>query len=138
MSIDTAIIDRDRDLIVVGGGPVGVCLAIAAKGLRTALVSHVGRDAGAPPTREFDARVYALTPGNVELLRSLGVWRHIPATRVQPVLAMRVFGDDGRSSLEFDAYRAGVPELAWIVEDAALQDALWQLLDAEIIVADCE
>jgi len=86
----------------------------------------------------FDARVYALTPGNVEGLRRLGVWRHIPAARLQPVHAMRVFGDDGRSSLEFDAYRAGVPELAWIVEDAALQDALWQVLDAEIIVADCE
>jgi ubiquinone biosynthesis UbiH/UbiF/VisC/COQ6 family hydroxylase len=44
---------------------------------------------------------------------------------------MRVFGDDGASCIEFDAYRAGVPELAWIVEDAALQDALWQGLDAQ-------
>jgi len=52
---------------------------------------------------------------------------------------MRVFGDDGRSSLEFDAYRAGVPELAWIVEDAALQDALWQALEVEIYApAECE
>ena len=52
---------------------------------------------------------------------------------------MRVFGDDGRSSLEFDAYRAGVPELAWIVEDAALQDALWQALRAEVLApAECE
>jgi len=138
MSIDAAIINRDRDLIVVGGGPVGACLAIAAKGFRTALVSHERRSTGSPPPREFDARVYALTPGNVEFLRRLGVWRHVPAARTQPVLAMRVFGDDGRSSLEFDAYRAGVPELAWIVEDAALQDAFWQVLDAEIIVADCE
>ena len=37
---------------------------------------------------------------------------------------MRVFGDDGRSLLEFDAYRAGVGELAWIVEDGALQRVL--------------
>jgi ubiquinone biosynthesis UbiH/UbiF/VisC/COQ6 family hydroxylase len=44
---------------------------------------------------------------------------------------MRVFGDDGASAIEFDAYRAGVPELAWIVEDAALQDALWEDLSAE-------
>src|SRR4051812_39587600 len=138
MSIDAAIINRDRDLIVVGGGPVGACLATAAKGLRVALVSQERRAAGAPTPREFDARVYALTPGNVEFLRGLGVWRHVPVARVQPVLAMRVFGDDGRSSLEFDAYRAGVPELAWIVEDTTLQDAFWQVLDAEVIVADCE
>ena len=35
-----------------------------------------------------------------------------------------------RRSIEFDAYGAGVPELAWIVEDAVLQDALWQGLEA--------
>jgi 2-octaprenylphenol hydroxylase len=86
----------------------------------------------------FDARVYALTPGNVELLRQLGVWRHIPAARLQPVHAMQVFGDDGRSSLAFDAYQAGVPELAWIVEDSALQDALWQVLDSEVVTGECE
>ncbi|HUQ26864.1 MAG TPA: FAD-dependent monooxygenase [Burkholderiales bacterium] len=139
MSIDAAIIDRDYDLIVVGGGPVGACLAIAAREMRVALVSHERRVPVAQREGIFDARVYALTPGNVELLRRLGVWRHIPAARVEPVRAMHVFGDDGRSSLEFDAYRAGVPELAWIVEDAALQDALWQVLDAEIFApAECE
>jgi ubiquinone biosynthesis UbiH/UbiF/VisC/COQ6 family hydroxylase len=39
---------------------------------------------------------------------------------------MRVFGDDSRSGIEFDAYEAGVPELAWTVEDAVLQAALAQ------------
>jgi len=124
---------------VVGGGPVGACLALAARGLRTALVSHERRIAATAPGGAFDARVYALSPANVELLRRLDVWRRIPGERVQPVLAMRVFGDDGRSSLEFDAYRAGVPELAWIVEDSALQDALWQALPAEVLApAECE
>ena len=40
-----------------------------------------------------------------------------------------------RRSLEFDAYAAGVPELAWIVEDALLQDALWPGLEAEVVCA---
>jgi ubiquinone biosynthesis UbiH/UbiF/VisC/COQ6 family hydroxylase len=103
------------------------------------LVSHERRVAAPARDGAFDARVYALSPGNVAFLRQLGVWQHVPAGRIQPVLAMRVFGDDGRSSLEFDAYRAGVPELAWIVEDSALQDALWRTLDAEIFApAECE
>ena len=122
----------------MGGGPVGACLAIAARGLRTVLVSHQRRAAGQARQGAFDARVYALTPGNVDFLRRLGVWRHVPVARVQPVRGMEVFGDDGHSHLAFDAYRAGVSELAWIVEDAALQDALWQVLDVEVIAGESE
>jgi ubiquinone biosynthesis UbiH/UbiF/VisC/COQ6 family hydroxylase len=52
---------------------------------------------------------------------------------------MCIFGDDGRSHVEFDAYRAGVPELAWIVEDGVLQDALWQGLDVDLFApAQCD
>lgn len=72
----------------------------------------------------FDPRVYALTPGNVDFLRSLGAWPAI-APRACPVHAMRIHGDDGRAALEFSAYEAGVGELAWIVEDSSLQHALW-------------
>lgn len=118
--------------MVVGGGPVGAAIACAARGLRCALVAREPREPG-PRAARYDARVYALSPGNVDFLRALGVWRALPGERVAPVHAMRVFGDDGASRLEFDAYRAGVPELAWIVEDAALQDALWRRLEVEVL-----
>jgi ubiquinone biosynthesis UbiH/UbiF/VisC/COQ6 family hydroxylase len=111
-----------HDLVVVGGGPVGASLARAARGLSVALVAHERRVARA--SEDFDARVYALSPGNVAFLKQLGAWPAMPQARLVPVHAMRIYGDDS-SSLEFDAYSAGVPELAWIVEDAALQDALW-------------
>jgi 2-polyprenylphenol 6-hydroxylase len=117
----------DLDLIVVGGGPVGASLARAASDLAVALVAaepRVPRDA---PHEGFDARVYALTPGNVEFLKRIGAMPEADAT---PVHAMRIHGDDA-SRIEFDAYRAGVPALAWIVEDRRLQDALWRGLDAE-------
>jgi len=120
------------DLIVVGGGPVGASLARAAHGLRVALVSHERRNSAPAAPAAFDARVYALSPGNVEFLRRLKAWQSLPAGRIAPVHAMRIFGDDGASRLEFDAYRAGVSELAWIVEDSALQDALWAGLDFEV------
>ena len=93
--------------------------------MRVALVSHERRVPPSAPGDAFDARVYALSPGNVAFLRGIGVWDALPQERIAPVHAMHVFGDDGSSAIEFDAYRAGVAELAWIVEDAALQDALW-------------
>jgi len=127
------------DLIVVGGGPVGASLARAARGLRVALVSHERRAQARSPAEALDARVYALSPGNCAFLQRIGAWQDIAQERIGAVHAMRVFGDDGASKLEFDAYRAGVPELAWIVEDAALQDALWHALDAEVFApAECQ
>ncbi|MGQ0547644.1 MAG: FAD-dependent monooxygenase [Betaproteobacteria bacterium] len=126
------------ELAVVGGGPVGASLARAARGLSIALVSQERCGPAPAAAGAFDARVYALTPGNVEFLRRLNVWGALPAERVAPVHAMRIFGDDGASRLEFDAYRAGVPELAWIVEDGALQDALWAGLDVAIVTAQIE
>ena len=116
------------DLIVVGNGPVGASLACAARGLGVALVGQQAPASQAPGA--LDARVYALSPGNVSFLRELGAWRHVAPERLCPVHAMRIFGDDGRSELAFDAYRAGVAELAWIVEDAVLQQALWREVQA--------
>ena len=121
---------------MVGGGPVGASLVRAARGLSVALVAHERRRPAARPP--FDARVYALSPGNAAFLRDIGVWQAIPPERAVPVHAMRIYGDEPGAQLEFDAYGAGVPELAWIVEDALLQDALWTGLEAEVLApAQC-
>jgi ubiquinone biosynthesis UbiH/UbiF/VisC/COQ6 family hydroxylase len=125
------------DLIVVGGGPVGASLARAARGLSVALVARE-RPPSLPASQGLDARVYALTPANASFLAEIGAWRAIPEARRVPVHAMRVHGDDA-SKLEFDAYGAGVPELAWIVEDSALQEALWRGLEVDVLApAQCE
>lgn len=117
----------DSDLIIVGGGPVGLAIARAVRGARIAVVSR----AEAPAVEGgFDARVYAISPGNVRFLQELRAWQGVPAERLTPVHAMRVFGDRPASALTFDAYRAGVPELAWTVEDCALQAALAQTVQA--------
>ena len=119
---------------MIGGGPVGASLARAARGLSVALVA---RERPGPAAESFDARVYALSPGNVAFLESLGVWQAIPPERRVPVHAMRIFGD-GASTLEFDAYSAGVAQIAWIVEDALLQAALWRDLEVDVVEGACE
>jgi 2-octaprenylphenol hydroxylase len=115
------------DLIVVGAGPVGLAVAAAARGLSVALVANARR-AQAPAAGALDPRVYTLSPGNVSFLRDLRAWEGVSSERVTPVHAMRVFGDRG-AQIDFDAYRAGVPELAWTVEDGVLQDAMWRALE---------
>ena len=100
---------------------MGASLVHALPGFSVAWVGTTPEPASAAT---FDPRVYALSPGNVEFLRRLNVWSALPGERITPVHAMRIHGDDGRAVLEFDAYRAGVAELAWIVEDHALQQAV--------------
>lgn len=127
-----------RDLIVVGGGPVGVSLARALRGLRVALVGQSLPEQRLEHER-YDARVYALSPGNVAFLQAIGCWARLPQERLAPVHAMSIFGDDGQARLEFDALEGGVAELAWIVEDLTLQHALWtDLSGIEVIDAECE
>jgi len=86
-------------------------------------VTLIGAAPQLPAFEGYDPRVYALSPGNVDFLRALGVWAALPAERLTPVHSMRVYGDEAQ--LVFDAYQAGAAELAWIVEDSALQRALW-------------
>lgn len=119
------------DLIVVGGGAVGASLARAAQGLSVSLIAS-GRPAQTVfPEGFYDPRVYALSPGSVAFLREIKVWDSIPAERLTPVHAMLVHGDVEDSRIGFDAYRAGVSELAWIIEDRVLQSALWRALDTQ-------
>lgn len=93
--------------------------------MRGSTAAVVARAAAAAPAEgEFDSRVYALSPGNAAFLQSLRAWQLLPPQRVTPVRAMRVFGDRPGAEIAFDAYRSGVPELAWTVEDSALHAAL--------------
>lgn len=117
------------EVAIVGGALVGAAAARALAGARIALISRERRSASHAPG--FDSRVYALSPGNAAFLAQLGAWNAIPAERKVPVHAMRVYGDDGESLIEFDAYRTGCAELAWIVEDRQLQEALWRGLEGQ-------
>jgi len=119
------------DVAVVGAGLVGLAFARAARDLQVAVLAPDPPPAAPAEGAPFGARIYAISPGNAEFLRALRVWQLLPESRLTPVHAMHVHGDDGRAQLVFDAYRAGVGELAWIVEDAVLQAALWRALQGD-------
>ncbi len=120
----------DFDIVIVGGGLAGASLAaaLAESGLKLALVE---RKAPSSPGPEWDSRIYALTPASTAFLDRVGAWRGFEAGRVTPIYDMRVFGDDGRSRLDFSAYESGVPHLAATVESGRLHHALWQGLERQ-------
>jgi ubiquinone biosynthesis UbiH/UbiF/VisC/COQ6 family hydroxylase len=119
----------EHEAIIVGGGIVGASLAaaLADQGVDVALVE--ARPAPRPAQDAFDQRIYALRPASVRFLERCGIWEQVDAARVAPVYEMAVFGDDGASSMRFDAFRSQMPELAVIAEDNNLQTASSRILD---------
>ena len=112
-----------HDLLIVGAGLPGIALALALRGsgLSVALVDRqqpaVGND------ESWDARIYALSPGNARFLHDIGVWSRIDCERLTAVESMRIFGDRAGSQLDFSAFDSGERALAWIVEQRQLQGA---------------
>jgi 2-polyprenyl-6-methoxyphenol hydroxylase-like FAD-dependent oxidoreductase len=113
-----------HDILVRGGGAVGLAAALALSrlGLEVALLEAPAA-AGAVPAPE-DVRAYALNGAAVELLSSLKVWDAVEAADRTPVHDMRVEGDAPGAVLEFSAWTQAEPQLAWIVGAAALEAAL--------------
>ena len=117
------------DVVIVGGGLVGASLAAALQtsGLSLALLNSQDT---IKPTIDWDSRIYAISPGSRSFLEQSGVWSLLDPDRIAAVEAMHVFGDTG-AKLEFSAYQMGVAELACILENSALQHALWQKLQQQ-------
>ncbi|WP_374510530.1 UbiH/UbiF family hydroxylase [Niveibacterium sp.] len=115
----------ELDVLIVGAGLAGGSLACALAGSPL----RIGMLEARPPRRAegWDARVYAVSPANVDFLTRIRAWPHLDASRINRVEAMQVFGDRG-SKVEFSAYDAGLDALAWILEASPLAVELWETL----------
>lgn len=111
-----------HDIVVRGAGCVALAaaLALGRRGLRVALAA--GPAFAGAPLRE-DVRTYALNAASVAMLGTLRVWDALPQDARCAVRDMRVEGDTG-AVLNFSSWAQGLDALAWIVDAAALEQAL--------------
>jgi 2-polyprenylphenol 6-hydroxylase len=114
------------DVAIVGGGIVGAGLALALRdsGLTVGLIQNWHKTP-TPLASEFDHRTYAITPGSVRFLESIGVWQALDAQRLAPIHSMHVWGDTG-ARLDFES--EDLPELGRIIEHRHLSDVLQKKL----------
>ena len=114
------------DGVIVGGGLVGAALAVALaeQGKEIALLElrppQLNLQADA---KDWDARIYAISPANEQFLRGLNAWPDMH--RVQPVSHMDVRGDAG-GKIEFSAPAIHSSHLTSILENRWLLQAIWQ------------
>jgi len=111
---------RRGRILVVGGGAVGLAFAAASGDEVRVLEGSPARTATDP--EPYDVRVFALSGGTRSFLREIDAWRRMPGERVAAVTRMEIFGDDGRSRLDFTPPGGGA--LAWIVEGNRMSRAI--------------
>ncbi|MFO8154880.1 MAG: UbiH/UbiF/VisC/COQ6 family ubiquinone biosynthesis hydroxylase [Pseudomonadota bacterium] len=113
------------DVIIVGGGMVGMALAAALghSPLRVAVVERMAPDTTAG-LGEYDLRVSAITVASQRIFENLGAWSGMVARRVSPFGDMDVWDAESSGHIHFDAAELGEPRLGHIIENRVVQSAL--------------
>lgn len=113
--------DTDYDVVIAGGGLVGLTLAcgLADRGLRLAVLDD--REPGAAS----DARYYALAYGSRLILETLGLWHELAAT---PIKRVHVSERGRLGMVRLSSQDYDVPALGYVVAATALHSQLQRRL----------
>ncbi|KAI8457214.1 hypothetical protein BY996DRAFT_6411801 [Phakopsora pachyrhizi] len=141
----------DYDIVIVGGGVVGLTLANALASSR-AITDYdykilildsqdlnQSKEWNLEPDR-WSNRISSITNENLNFLEDIGVYRFIDQTRTNPVERMQVWDGISDARIIFDAVSEPsnnqlsqtVPQMARFVENFNLQRALLRSLDQKV------
>jgi len=128
---------RDFDIVVIGGGVPGSCLAaLLGNTSTTSALKICVLDAGPSPSlhtppEKNDIRVSAVAPSSARILQEAGAWDQIEdQERLAAYTSMQVWDGAGGGSVSFSAEEIGEHELGYVVENAIMQGALHDVLRA--------
>ena len=119
----------DADLLIVGGGLVGLTLALAAS---RACLTSVLVERGKPElalAAGFDGRITSLAWGSHAMYAVLGLWPEL-APEAEPILEIRVADGASPLILHFDHREVGERPFGFMVENRFLRRALHQAVSA--------
>jgi len=116
------------DIVIVGGGPVGLSAALALQdSTRRVTVIEAAARAAAQPGG-LNARSIALAASSVQIFRALGIWPRLSAAAT-PIRQIHVSarGQWGVTRLHADDYE--LDALGYVIEFGALNQALLEAVD---------
>ena len=115
------------DVAIIGGGPVGACLALA---LAQAPVSVALIERGAPAGGRPESRPIALSYSSRLILERLGAWSDLAHTPIRRIHVSQA-GRFGRTLIGTED--TGTPELGYVLEYGTLAATLMQALGRRAI-----
>ena len=115
------------DIIIIGGGPVGLGFATALKdsGLRLCVLEKQAEKALANPI--FDGRDIALTHSAIKILDGLGILRHLGSKALAPIRQARVLNGVSSYALDFDSHDDGKEALGYLVSNHLIRKAVYDV-----------
>ena len=118
------------DVLIVGGGLVGLTLAISAaqSGFEVVLVDRDTPDTSTSP--QFDGRVSSVAAGSANLFKALRVWETI-LPGAQPIHQIRVSDREAPRFLHYDSSDLGGQAMGYIVENQVLRRTLHLAVERE-------
>ena len=126
------------DVIIVGGGMVGLTLACALGGSALKVVVLEASPMESEwPDDSIGLRVSAITHASRKVFNAIGAWQGMVERRVTSYGEMHVWDAGGNGAIHFDSAEVGQPSLGYIVENRiiqlALQERLAQFDNVELI-----
>ncbi len=113
------------DIVIVGGGMVGVCLAcaLAPSNLHIAILEF-SEPQLTWPENSVDLRVSAISIASQRIFKAVGAWQHMVSARVSPYREMKVWDSNGKGKIHFDSADIGATEMGHIIENRVIRAAL--------------
>ena len=117
------------DIVIVGGGMVGLTLACALGGstLKVAVLEANGTQAEWSED-SIGLRVSAITHASRKVFSAIGAWQGMVERRVTSYGEMHVWDASGSGAIHFDSADVGQPSLGYIAENRIIQLALQERL----------
>lgn len=117
------------DVVIAGGGMVGLSLAaaLAELPLDVVVIEPVAPEAEAQPS--FDSRTTALSSGSRRVLEGIGIWRGI-AGEATPIRRIHVSEQGAFGTACLTAAEQGVASLGYTIENRLLGRALRERMSA--------
>jgi 2-octaprenyl-6-methoxyphenol hydroxylase len=123
----TSLLAGAFDVIIIGAGPIGLCmaLALARSGLRLAVIDRT--DPEKTHQADHDGRTTAIAYGSSQFLEDIGVWERL-AVAAQPIQEIHVSTGSGKGHLHYRSQDLGEYPLGYIVENHLLRQGLFDSL----------